>query len=121
MPDLLPNSIARTSRGRVYRNGRWWLQLSCANCGAESGGLVCETDLGDNWAFHLCDPCGEKWAPLANTMLVPDEVFWARVNAEQLERYGRVLEPSEIVEALKDGNHVLSRMARDRQHVKKED
>lgn len=112
--DLLPSSVPREIRGRVAHKGAMWIPLFCMNCGV-AGPHVPEQAVQDK-AYHgyLCEPCGEKWSPLFDTMLVPDEVFWARVKQEQLEREGRELQPYEVVEALKDGNHYLSKLARDR-------
>jgi hypothetical protein len=47
-------------------------------------------------------------------MLVPDEVFWKKVEDAQLEKYGRILETYEQVEMLKDGSSLLSKLARGR-------
>lgn len=109
--DVLPNCLPKVTRKVVWRGPMAWIPLFCANCGAD-GGLVPEE--GSDFAFYLCDPCAEKWAPLAGTMLVPDEVFWQKLNAAQVEKYGRILTPPEQVEALKDGDHLLSKLARDR-------
>lgn len=109
--DVLPDSRARTTRGIVFRNGEPWIPIFCANCGADGGHVP---EASKTFAFYICVPCGEKWAPLAGTMLVPDEVFWAKVKEEQIERYGRELTGDEVAEALKDPQHVLSKLAKDR-------
>ena len=112
MTDVLPSCIAR-ERKTVVRAGQTWIPLFCANCGAD-GGLVLEQDLGDNFAFYLCDPCAEKWGPIAGMTMVPDEVFWAKVRDAQMEEYGRILTPEEQGEQLKDGDSLLSKLARER-------
>src|SRR5438105_4877335 len=77
-----------------------YVPIFCANCGFDSGMLVPE-DSG--FAFYLCDErgknCADRWEPLANTCLVPDEIFWQKVKEAQLEEYGRELTPEEIIEA----------------------
>ena len=112
-PEIYPDSRAKESKGVRWLNGMNWVPLFCANCGADRG-WVPEDSLNCNFAFALCDPCAEKWSPLTDTYLVPDYVFWENVKKEQLERYGRELTGPEVVEALKDDNHFLSKMAKDR-------
>jgi len=46
-------------------------------------------------------------------MVVPDEVFWEKVNQAQIEKYGRLLEPNEIIRQLDDVNSTLSVLARE--------
>jgi hypothetical protein len=122
MVEILPNSICqRSSKRFIWAKGTKWIPLFCANCGAD-GGLVMETDWEQvkNWAFYLCDPCAEKWAPLANVGIVPDELFWKAVHEEQLALYGRELTPVELTEALKDDCHPITLLAKKRhdfQHV----
>jgi hypothetical protein len=114
--ELLPNCIAtRSERTIVWANGMKWIPIFCANCGKD-GGQVLEGDWErvKNFAFYLCDPCAEKWSPLANMAISPDEAFWRKVRTAQIEEFGRELTPEEIVEALKDGEHILSKLARDR-------
>ena len=45
---------------------------------------------------------------------VVPKVFWEKVNQAQLEKYGRILSPNEIVEALKDEQHFLTKLSRER-------
>lgn len=115
--NILPTSVPKNIKGVIMRNGIPWIPIFCANCGKD-GGLIPE-DTKD-FAFYLCVPCGEKWAPLAGTYLVPDNVFWEKVKQVQLEQYGRELSGDEVVEALKDEHHALSKLARDRHTFYKE-
>lgn len=108
--DVLPNSIPREGRGAVMHRGSAWVPIYCANCGVGSGQFVS----GSMFAHWLCDPCAEKWQPLEGVVLIPDEVFWAKVNEAQLEQDGRILSGDEIVEALKDEHHYLTKLARER-------
>jgi hypothetical protein len=113
--DLLPNSLTRTPRVDIGMSGRGgnWLYLFCANCGAD-GGRVKETDLPQQFAFYLCDPCAEKLGPITGCYMEPDSVFWKKVNDAMVEKFGRILEVPEIIEALKDENHILTKLARER-------
>lgn len=114
--NVLPNSIAqRSTKHVIWANGMKWLPTFCANCGKE-GGLVLETDLDriKNFAFYLCVPCAEKWSPLADTAIAPDEIFWQKVHEAQMENFGRELTTEELVEALKDDNHILTKLTKDR-------
>lgn len=122
--DLLPDSRLRQPRhvqrgqhqtptSRLMLN---WVPIFCANCGAPGGAVPEETC---TFAFYLCVPCGEQWEPLAGTYLEPDVVFWQKVQEAQQDTYGRELSPTEIVEALKDGNSMLSKLARDRKGYRK--
>lgn len=85
------------------------MPLFCASCGKAGGGSVPEENC--DFAFYLCDPCALKMGPIENTYAVPDEVFFAKVRAAQIEEFGRELTPPEMVEALKDGGHILSKLA----------
>jgi len=114
--DILPNCIAtRSEKTIVWGNGMKWIPIYCANCGKD-GGMVMEGDwsLVKNFAFYLCDPCGEKWSALVDMAISPDEAFWAKVKQAQLEAFGRELTEIELVEALKDGDHILTKLSRDR-------
>lgn len=113
--ELLPTSVPKETRNIVFHNGVPWIPIFCANCGCD-GGKIPED--AKDFAFYLCQPCADKWEPLANMMLVPDEVYWDKVNAAMVEKYGRVLEAHEQIELLKDGESILSKFARDRHHAK---
>jgi len=115
-PELLPNCIAvRSEKTIVWANGMKWIPIFCANCGKD-GGQVLEGDWDrvKSFAFYLCDFCSEKWSPIANAALSPDEVFWRKVHQAQMEAFGRELTPAEIVEALKDDSHILTKLCKDR-------
>lgn len=66
------------------------------------------------FAFYLCERCAEKWTPLVDTMLVPDEVFWARVREEQINRHGRLLDNQELAALLEDDHSSLSLLGKDK-------
>lgn len=111
-PDLLPDSrLRRHVRGILSFLGIAWEPLFCANCG-KKGPVVPEENT--TFAFYLCEPCHEAHGVPAGLMAVPDEVFFAEVRAEQIAKYGRELSPPELVEALKDGDNSLAKLAKDR-------
>ena len=115
MTDVLPNSVPKETKNIVFRAGVPWIPIFCANCGCD-GGWVPEA--AKDFAFYLCVPCAETWAPLAGTMLVPDEVFWQKLHGAQFEKHGRLLTDLELVEQLKDGDSMISKLARERHDVK---
>ena len=113
---ILPNCIAaRSSKTVVWPNGMKWIPIYCANCGKD-GGQVLESDYDrvKNFAFYLCEPCAEKWSPMANTLVEPDLVFWRKVQQAQLEHYGRELTQEELITALKDESSIISKLAKER-------
>ena len=112
-PEIFPDSRARQAKGVKWHNGMNWVPIFCANCGKDKG-FVPEDALSCNYAFALCDPCAEKLGPLTNTYMMPDHVFWAKVKQAQIEKYGRELTGPEVAEALKDDNHILAKLAKDR-------
>lgn len=107
-----PTQVTKSTWGPYRLN---MVPIFCANCGADGGAVPEESS---DFAFYLCDErannCAAKWAPLTNTYMIPDEVFWKKVKEAQIEKYGRELEAFEIVEALKDDTHILSKLAKER-------
>lgn len=113
--EILPDSRMKNPTNLRQHKGLMWQPLFCASCGTDKGGgWVPELQANCTFAFYLCDECYGKYGTVAGTMVEPDVAFWDRVNAAQMEEFGRILEVPEIVEALKDGDHVLSKLARDR-------
>ncbi len=110
-PNVLPNSLLKTPKNAQLHRGMNWQQIFCANCG-EGGGSV-PADHCD-FAFYLCEPCAARLGPIVGTYAEPDVLFWQRVNEAQMEKFGRILTADEQVEALKDGNHLLAKLARER-------
>ena len=117
VPDIFPNCLLKSKKVDVAmsRNGQEWLYLFCANCGCD-GGRVLKTNIPNREEVggYLCDQCVEKYGEIAGLMLVPDEVFWSRVNEIQLAEFGRVLTQPEIEAALAQENHILSKLAREK-------
>jgi hypothetical protein len=114
-PDILPDCRLKNPtnviRDAYAGMGLNWQPIFCANCGAD-GGLVPAENC--DFAFYLCNPCAEKWGPIAGTYAEPDAIFFAKVKAAQIEKYGRELEPPEIIELLNDENSFLSKLAKER-------
>lgn len=79
--DVLPDSRLQTSKGVTRGPGGNWVPIFCAMCGSP-GGLVPEENV--TFAFYLCNPCAETHGQIAGTMMIPDEVFWQDVAAEQV-------------------------------------
>ena len=92
MADTLPNSLPRTIKTdwSMSKLGREWLYLYCASCGKD-GGRVLRTDIPnvDEWAFYLCDDCAEKYGRFPDSVMVPDDVFWAKVAEAKANRESR--------------------------------
>jgi hypothetical protein len=88
-----------------------YVPIFCMNCG-RPGGLVSER--GVNFVGWMCDACQEKYPLLPGTYAVPDTAFQRQVEAEMVEKHGRILTAQEITEALKDERSSLARLAKDR-------
>lgn len=88
-----------------------WVPIFCANCGKPNGYVPEENT---DFVCWLCDPCSLKVGPELATMMVPDEAFWAKAQAEQLERYGRLLNPRELLTVADASCTPLSKLIRDK-------
>ena len=114
MSDLLPDSRLKSSR-QVVR-GKWnlpsrnWVPVFCANCGIPYG-YVPEENC--TFACWLCDPCAKKWGAQFGLLMMPDEVFWEKVKQEQLERYGRLLNETELQAVAEASCNPLSKLLRE--------
>lgn len=112
---ILPECRTKVVRNVVMRGDVPWVPLYCANCGAD-GGIVPEENC--DFAFYLCMPCSERWGNIAGTYMEPDHVFWEKIQNEQIEKYGRLLNPTEQTEILKDDTNILTRLAKERPDYK---
>jgi hypothetical protein len=107
----LPDSRCRDAK-RVIRIGPMnWIPIFCANCGAD-GGRVPQENM--SFAFYLCDNCFEKHGAIEGTYAEPDVIFWAKVKAAQIEKYGRELTPEELVLELENESSIISKLSKDR-------
>lgn len=112
-PLLLPDSRTRHVK-RVFRAGAPWVQTYCASC-AVPGVLVPEEHT--TCVTYFCDDCAVKFQEQTKVMLVPDELFFQMVVAEELDKHKRVLTETERAEALKDEHSTHSKLKRDRDHM----
>jgi len=114
--ELLPDCRTRELRGTtwVYWGPEWGMvecvRVFCANCGKLS---ILVPKESCTFAFALCPKC-EKLGKIAQMMATPDEVFFRKALEVQQEIYGRELTALEQAEALKDSDHILSKLVRDR-------
>ena len=109
-PELLPDSRLKVPKGAKFHVGAWWVPVFCANCGIPYG-YVPEENC--SFACWLCQKCSETHGAIANTMTMPDEVFWAKVKAEQVERYGRVLTEPELAAVAEDSTSSLAKLLKE--------
>lgn len=113
--DLLPDSRARArskgALGQVQSKAGMQEPVYCMSCGVHGGWVPAQNMTFVGWLCRACEP---KYGELAGLMVMPDEVFWARVQAEQQATYGRPLTPEETVLALHDPDSLESQLARER-------
>jgi hypothetical protein len=89
----LPDCRTRHLVGSVNHLGYSWIKIFCANCGNI---YVYIPEDNKEFAFYLCNDCAEKLPPIEGCYYEPDEEYWKRVHAMQMEKYGRILQPGEI-------------------------
>lgn len=71
----------------------WMVPTFCANC-AKRGPDTPEENMR---AFtYLCNECVQKYGTELGTMVLPDQVFWAAIQVESLEKFGRELSHEEL-------------------------
>lgn len=115
--DILPDSRARDRTKGVIR-GLFrgigminWVPIYCANCGKPHGYVP-----QDNCDFvcWLCTPCSDQYGEQFGLAYVPDEVFWAKAQAEQLDKHGRLLTEPELHSIASSGCSPLAKLLRDK-------
>lgn len=111
MYDVLPDSRAKTTRNRVFTKTGTWIPFFCANCGKDCG--LCPEE--STHMFYLCNPCFETKGAIAGTMVVPDAEFFAKVQHEQLEAYGRALAPHEVARVIAEDCTPLAKLIKEAQ------
>ncbi len=123
--DVLPSSVPRETRDIVFGEHDFvdgkiaWIPVFCASC-CKRGPRVPEVQIqSGGYVCWLCDGCAEKLGPQTDLMLVPEEVFWAKFEQAQIEKYGRTLEPFELELQLGDPNSFASKLARELDQVRK--
>lgn len=97
--DVLPESRARQTKGRVFTAIGCYIPVFCANCGIE-GGLVPEE--GMTFAFWLCRKCEGTYGVITSMMRLPDEVFWEKLKQEQLAHFGYYPSQEELAKVLEE-------------------
>jgi hypothetical protein len=83
---VLDNGVIRTIRLELE-------PIFCASCGRPNG-YVPKDVL--SWVCWLCRECSAKYGEDASHMLASDELFWADVASEMLDRFGHVLNQAEL-------------------------
>jgi hypothetical protein len=111
---ILPDSRARERKGIVRGNAGLgsmnWTPVFCANCGKPYG-YVPEEHC--NFTCWLCDPCSDKWGTQFGLALMPDEVFWRKVEQEMLDQYRRILTEEELQKLAQMSCNPLSTLLRE--------
>jgi len=108
---ILPDSRMRNPTNIISGPGGNWVPIYCANCGTDCG-LVPEENM--QFVCWLCQPCADKHGVVIGTYMMPDEVFWKKVEEAQLEKYARLLGTAELQKMLDDANHPLAKLLRER-------
>jgi hypothetical protein len=96
--NILPDSrLATVFTAKNARPGPlgFMVPIYCGSCGVE-GGQVPEENM--TFAYWLCKSCFAKYGEVVNTYVMPDEVFWRKLNEEQLEAHGRLLTGPELLD-----------------------
>ena len=88
-----------------------WVPIFCANCGKPNG-YVPEENM--DFVCWLCDPCAVTVGPELVGVLIPDEIFWMKAEAEQLEKHGRLLNMAELQVAADSPCTALGKLLRDK-------
>lgn len=108
--EILPDSRAKAGRGVVQSKAGFQIPIYCASCHVHAGWCPAETV----FLFYTCPSCHERLGPAQGVAYMPDEIFFLRVAAEQVERYGHALDAVETEIQLGDRNSLESRLVRDR-------
>lgn len=104
-PEILPDSRARETKGRVFTPMGAFVPIFCANCGVPGGHCPEENMTFICW---ICNKCAETYGAIAGTMFMPDEVFWERLKQEQLAAHGRYLTPLELAKVVEEDSSPLA-------------
>ncbi len=109
-PDILPDSRAKTTKGRIFTPNGAWIPFFCANCG-KHGGSCPEEHM--TFMFYQCNACFTRYGVIAGTMAVPDKEFYAKVAQEQQEAYGRALTKPELLKVVEDDSSPLATLLKE--------
>lgn len=108
--NILPDCRANEAKGRVFKGSMSWVPVFCANCGRDGG--LCPEGMG--FIFYLCNTCVSRYGEIAGTMMMPDEVFWEKVQQAQIEEYGRQLTFEELQRVVQEGASPLATLLSER-------
>jgi hypothetical protein len=109
MPDVLPDSRAKTTRGRVFRGSESWVPVFCAHCGRE-GGLTPEDS---TFLFWLCNPCFASKGHITGTMVVPDHAYYTKLAEEQQMTFGRAASYNELLQVIAEDSSPLATLIKE--------
>ena len=114
-PLILPDSRLKDDKGRVSGYHRYfgridWVPVFCANCGTPWGHVPLENM---DFACYLCNDCAVHWGTQFGVALMPDEVYWAKVHGEMIEKYGRVLTEAETMSHMQSDCNPLSKLLKE--------
>lgn len=110
VPDILPDSRARETKGRIFTQIGVWIPVFCANCGVP-GGSCPEENM--TFLFYLCNKCAETHGAIAGTMMMPDEVFFQKLKEEQIASYGRYLTQPELAAVVEADASPLAKLLKE--------
>jgi len=110
LPDSRLSVIATPKNSRRMMNGAYWIPIFCASCGAD-GGMVPEENM--RFVSYLCNDCYRKYGNIDGVYIEPDRIFWAKVELEQIEKYGRVLTPEELLSVANAGASPLATLIKE--------
>jgi len=108
--DILPDSRAKETKGRIFTPGGAWVPFFCANCGKECGSCPEENM---TFLFYLCPKCFETHGQITATMVVPDKVFFDRIKHEQMDKHGRLLSQAELLQVVQEDASPLATLIKE--------
>lgn len=108
--ELLPDSRAKNTTGRIFTAAGVWVPVFCANCGVH-GGSCPEENM--TFLFYICPKCAETYGAITGTMMMPDEVFYEKLKQEQLESHGRFLSEQELIQVVQEDSTPLAQLIKE--------
>lgn len=107
--EILPDSRAKTTRGRIFAKSGTWVPVFCANCGKHGGSCPEES----TFLFYLCNPCFASKGEIAGTMVVPDKAFYDTLAAEQQAAFGRPATRQELLQVIAEDASPLATLIKE--------
>jgi hypothetical protein len=104
---ILPDSRLRNPKNIISGPHGNWVPIYCANCGRD-GGLVPEENC--SFACWLCNECADTYGSILGTYMLPDEVFWKKVEEAQMEKYKKILCTEELEKVLDNVNDPFTKL-----------